>query len=122
MNSDLTKWLAENLEKNDLLLTPEYSMNEVTMSGAMLYCGWPYYAWSAGYDTNYRAAQAVTIYTTTDSEELKNVVKQEKITHILFEEGSEFEQQQCVEDMIAATYEKVYETEDGRIRIYKTSE
>ena len=57
-----------------------------------------------------------------DSEELKNVVKQEKITHILFEEGSEFEQQQCVEDMIAATYEKVYETEDGRIRIYKTSE
>ena len=108
MNSDLTKWLAENLEKNDLLLTPEYSMNEVTMSGAMLYCGWPYYAWSAGYDTNYRAAQAVTIYTTTDSEELKNVVKQEKITHILFEEGSEFEQQQCVEDMIAATYEKVY--------------
>ena len=122
MNSDLTRWLEANLEKNDLLLTPEYSMNEVTMSGAMLYCGWPYYAWSAGYDTDYRAAQAVTVYTTTDSEELKRVVKQEKITYILFEAGSEFEQQQCVEDTIAATYEKVYETEDGRIRIYKTAE
>lgn len=122
LNSDLTKWLAENLEKDDLLLTPEYSMNEVTMSGVMLYCGWPYYAWSAGYDTNYRAAQAVTVYTTTDSEELKKVVKQEKITYILFEEGSEFEQQQCREDTIAATYEQVYETEDGRIRIYRTSE
>lgn len=122
MDSDLTKWLADNLDKDDLLLTPEYSMNEVTMSGVMLYCGWPYYAWSAGYDTNYRAAQAVTIYTTMDSEELKKVVKQERITYILFEKGSEFEQQQCVEDTIAATYEKVYETEDGRIRIYKTSE
>lgn len=122
MDSDLTKWLSDNLDKDDLLLTPEYSMNEVTMSGVMLYCGWPYYAWSAGYDTNYRAAQAVTIYTTMDSEELKKVVKQERITYILFEEGSEFEQQQCVEDTIAATYEKVYETEDGRIRIYKTSE
>lgn len=122
IDSDLTKWLADNLDKDDLLLTPEYSMNEVTMSGVMLYCGWPYYAWSAGYDTNYRAAQAVTIYTTMDSEELKKVVKQERITYILFEEGSEFEQQQCVEDTIAATYEKVYETEDGRIRIYKTSE
>ena len=122
MDSDLTKWLADNLDKDDLLLTPEYSMNEVTMSGVMLYCGWPYYAWSAGYDTNYRAAQAVTIYTTMDSEELKKVAKQERITYILFEEGSEFEQQQCVEDTIAATYEKVYETEDGRIRIYKTSE
>lgn len=122
MDSDLTKWLADNLDKDDLLLTPEYSMNEVTMSGVMLYCGWPYYAWSAGYDTNYRAAQAVTIYTTMDSGELKKVVKQERITYILFEEGSEFEQQQCVEDTIAATYKKVYETEDGRIRIYKTSE
>ena len=122
MDSDLTKWLSDNLDKDDLLLTPEYSMNEVTMSGVMLYCGWPYYAWSAGYDTNYRAAQAVTIYTTMDSEELKKVVKQERITYILFEEGSEFEQQQCVEDTIVATYEKVYETEDGRIRIYKTSE
>ena len=122
MNSELTQWLEENLEKNDLLLTPEYSMNEVTMSGAMLYCGWPYYAWSAGYDTNYRAAQAVTIYTTSDSETLKKTVQQEKITYILFEEGSEFEQQECREDTIAAAYEKVYETQDGRIRIYKTTE
>ncbi len=121
MNSNLTSWLAEHLDKNDLLLTPEYSMNEVTMSGVMLYCGWPYYAWSAGYDTNYRAAQAVTIYTTSDSETLKNTVKQEKITYILFEEGSEFEQQVCQEETIAATYEKVYETQDGRIRIYKTN-
>lgn len=122
MNSELTQWLEENLEKNDLLLTPEYSMNEVTVSGAMLYCGWPYYAWSAGYDTNYRAAQAVTIYTTSDSETLKKTVQQEKITYILFEEGSEFEQQECREETIAAAYEKVYETQDGRIRIYKTTE
>lgn len=122
MNSELTQWLEENLEKNDLLLTPEYSMNEVTMSGAMLYCGWPYYAWSAGYDTNYRAAQAVTIYTTSDSGTLKRTVQQEKITYILFEEGSEFEQQECREETIAAAYEKVYETQDGRIRIYKTTE
>ena len=72
----------------------------------MLYCGWPYYAWSAGYDTNYRAAQAVTIYTTSDSETLKKTVQQEKITYILFEEGSEFEQQECREETIAAAYEK----------------
>lgn len=121
MNSELTAWLEETLNKDDLLLTPEYSMNEVTMSGAMLYCGWPYYAWSAGYDTNYRAAQAVTIYTTSDSKILKQVVRQEKITYILFEEGSEFEQQPCREDVIAATYEMVYESQDGRIRIYETT-
>ena len=59
-------------------------MNEVTMSGVMLYCGWPYYAWSAGYDTNYRADRAVEIYTATDESVLRSVVKEEKITYIRF--------------------------------------
>ena len=100
MNSDLTRWLADHLGKQDLLLTPEYSMNEVTMSGVMLYCGWP--------------------YTATDESVLRFVVKEEKITYILFEEGSEFEQKECQEALISQTFEKVYETEDRRIRIYKT--
>ena len=95
-------------------------MNEVTRSGAMLYCGWPYYAWSAGYDTGYRAGQAVLIYTTDDPELLKAAVKQEKITYILFEEDMEFEQQECREDIIRETYPLVYTSEDGRIRIYET--
>ena len=120
MNSDLTDWLFENLHKDDLLLTPEYTMNEVTMAGVMLYCGWPYYAWSAGYDTYYRAEQAVTIYTTDDQNVLKETVKQEKITYILFEDGMSFESQECREDIIRETYPLVYTSEDGRIRIYET--
>lgn len=120
MNSDLTDWLSENLHKDDLLLTPEYTMNEVTMSGVMLYCGWPYYAWSAGYDTYYRADQAVTVYTTDDQDILRETVEQEKITYILFEDGMSFESQECREDIIRETYPLVYTSEDGRIRIYET--
>ena len=120
--SGVTDWLSENLGKNDLLLTPQYSMNEVTMSGVMMYCGWPYYAWSAGYDTNYRAAQAVTVYTTADRQELKETVEKEHITYILFEEGMEFEQRECREDVIRSVYPEVFESEDRRIRIYETTD
>ena len=120
MNSDLTEWLEDHLTHDDLILTPEYSMNEVTMSGVMMYMGWPYYAWSAGYDTYYRAAQAKIIYSSADAEEVKSLVKKEKITYILFEEGMEYEQQYCREDTIASAFKLVYETEDGRIRIYET--
>ncbi|MDO4274938.1 MAG: hypothetical protein Q4D16_14820 [Eubacteriales bacterium] len=119
-DSPLSKWISGNLDKDDLILTPEYSMNEVTMSGAMMYCGWPYYAWSAGYDTSYRAEKAVVIYTTRDTELLKSTVEQEGIDYILFEENMEFEQQACREDIIAQTYPMVYNSEDGRIRIYET--
>lgn len=44
MDSALTEWLCQNLDSKDLILTPEYSINEVTMSGVMMYLGWPYYA------------------------------------------------------------------------------
>lgn len=120
LESGLSKWLGENLEKDDLVLTPEYSINEVTMSGAMMYLGWPYYAWSAGYDTYYRAEKAVEIYTTDSRETLEKTVAQENISYIIYEEGMEFEQHECREDIIRETYPQVYSSEDGRIRIYET--
>lgn len=118
--SELTAWLVEHMEQEDLVLTAQYSMNEVTMSGAMLYSGWPYYAWSAGYDTNYRAAKAVEIYTSEDPEQVQKVLKEEEITYIIFEEGMEYEQQVCREDVIAQICTQVYNSKDGRIRIYET--
>lgn len=120
LNSALTDWLAENLTSEDLILTPEYSINEVTMAGVMMYMGWPYYAWSAGYDTYRRADIAKTIYSSTDENTVKKLVKQEKITYILFEDGMTFEETECREDTIAEAFRLVYQLEDGRIRIYET--
>ena len=120
MESSLTDWLSANLKKNDLLLTPEYTMNEVTMSGACCIADGLIMHGLQGYDTGYRAGQAVLMYTTDDPEVLKAAVKQEKITYILFEEDMEFEQQECREDIIRETYPLVYTSEDGRIRIYET--
>ena len=118
VSSEVTDWLSDNLTSDDLILTPEYSMNEVTMSGVMMYMGWPYYAWSAGYDTYYRADQAVIIYTTEDPDELKRTVEQEGIDYILFEENMTFEERQGKEETIAAVYPLVFTSPDGRIRIY----
>lgn len=122
LHSNLTAWLEENLGKEDLLLTPEYSMNEVTMAGVMLYMGWPYYAWSAGYDTYYRAEQGALMYTTADPQVLKDTVEAEQITYILYEDGMTYEEKECREDVIAETYPLVYQSDDGRIRIYGTEQ
>lgn len=119
LDSELTEWLAENLDHKDLILTPEYSISEVTMSGVMMYLGWPYYAWSAGYDTYGRAEKAREIYTSQDKETVRRMVQQEKITYILFEEGMTFEGEYGVEDTIKAMYPRVYQSEDRRIRIYE---
>ena len=120
MDSELTKWLNKNLSAEDLILTPEYAFNEVSMAGVMMYLGWPYYAWSAGYDTYARAARAEEIYGTDSAHRLQEVIEQEGIDYILYETDMSFEEHECREDVIAATYNMVYQTEDGRIRIYET--
>lgn len=119
LNSELTAWLSENLDHEDLVLTPQYSMNEVTMSGVMMYSGWPYYAWSAGYDTYYRAACAVEIYTADTPDYVEKLLRDEGITYVIFEDGMEYEEQECREDVIAEICTQVFISEDGGIRIYE---
>jgi len=55
MNSPVTRWIAENTAPSDVFLTPyTWSMNRFILAGRPMYYGWPYYAWSAGHDTNTR--------------------------------------------------------------------
>ncbi len=117
LDSGLTEWLNENLDTDDLLLTPQYSMNDVTVSGVMMYCGWPYYAWSAGYDTYYRAHQQQLIYSTYQVSTLKDLVSEEGITYILYEDGMTIEGMEAREDTIARAYPLVFDY--GYIRIYE---
>jgi hypothetical protein len=49
--SDLTAWIEENTDPDDVFLTPQWTINRFYLAGRPSYYGWPYYAWSAGHDT-----------------------------------------------------------------------
>ena len=117
---DVTLWLKEHTDSKDLVLTPQYSFTRVTLSGVMMYCGWPYYAWSAGYPTDYRKEMAVRIYQETEEEALRDLVAQEGITLIIYEENMTIEGEVCREETIRETYPLVYTSADGTLRIYQT--
>ena len=121
LESSLTKWLADNTTEKDLILTPYYSMSEVTLSGCMMYMGWPYYPWSAGYDTNYRGQKAKEMYTTYDTENLRQLVEEEGIDYIIFENGLDLDGEPGHEETIAEAYQLVYTSDNGMQRIYKTT-
>lgn len=53
-NSAMTKWIMENTDPSDVFLTPMWSLNSFYLAGRPSYYGWPYYAWSAGHDTDTR--------------------------------------------------------------------
>ena len=53
-DSPVTRWIIENTEPSDVFLTPMWSLNSFYLAGRPSYYGWPYYAWSAGHDTDTR--------------------------------------------------------------------
>ena len=120
----VTNWIAENATCEDIFLTPYYSLNNVVMGGAMLYYGWPYYAWSAGYDTYSREREVRNMYEASSEGELNYLMEKNNIRYIIVDHdcrtSSEYEVR---EDVIEAAYETVFEYDTGEwmVRIFDTT-
>ena len=123
LQEPVTEWVAENADSKDIFLTPSYTVNRVTLGGAMLYNGWPYFAWSAGYDTVARDEQVIAMYSATSSEELVRLVNENDIRYIVVDYECRASENYTVrEDVISSTFGIGY-TEgegDGMFTIYDT--
>lgn len=119
----VTNWVMENATCEDVFLTPYYSLNNIVMGGAMLYYGWPYYAWSAGYDTYTRDREVKKMYEASSSEELKELIEKNNIRYIVVDHDCRTSSEYDVrEDVIESTYEVVFENDTGdwMVRIFDT--
>ncbi|HWT26652.1 MAG TPA: hypothetical protein VN131_01815, partial [Mobilitalea sp.] len=119
MDDPLTKWIHEHSSSKDIFLTSNYAINQVVFGGAMLYEGWQYFAWSAGYDTDYRDAMVKRMYEASTPDELDALVKQNKIRFIVVDQDNRNSKDYALnEDNIRSTYQSVYEVGEGD---YKTT-
>lgn len=123
LDDELLCWIHENTTSQDVFLTANYYLNHIVLGGAMLYYGWPYYAWSAGYDTNYRENMVRQMYGSASKEELYELVVQENIRYIIVENANRVTEEYTLnEAVIDEAFEKVYESGSGEwmISIYDT--
>lgn len=125
MDDPVTQWVAENADSKDIFLTPAYTVNKVTLGGAMLFDGWSYFAWSAGYDTWARDEQVVAMYSAASQEELLSLVEENQIRFIVVDaECRNSESYTVREDVISATFGVGYTEGDGddKLTIYDTED
>lgn len=123
LNSDLTAWINENSTSQDIFLTSNYSINQVVLGGAMLYEGWPYFPWSAGYDTDYRTAEVKKMYEANTPTELRELVGNNNIRFIIVDHDNRTSEDYIVNEAnIRSTYEAVYSIgeDDWQTTIYDT--
>ena len=95
-------------------------MNNVILAGPSLYLQWPYYAWSAGYDTDYRAEQVKLMYSASSVSELKELVHENDISYIIVDSDNRMsEDYELNEDTIAEAFELVFHDDNRFLNIYK---
>ncbi len=124
LNDPVTLWIRDNATSRDIFLTSNYSLHRVVMGGAMLYDGWPYYAWSAGYDTAYRDEQVKKMYEAESSQELTRLAEENNIRYIIVDMDARTNADYTVrEDVISSTFQAVYTEGEGDwlFTIYDTS-
>ncbi len=50
INKD-TEWIKDNTPKDSVFLNTQYLYDPASLAGRKIFLGWPYFSWSAGYDT-----------------------------------------------------------------------
>ena len=117
--SAICRFVMEHSDSHDIWLTSWYSLNDFVLGGAMLYFGWPYYAWSAGYDTNGREPSVYAMYTAETPEELRALVEQYGIRYIVVDTDVRLREEFVVnEQNIINTFGLVFN--DGETWIFDT--
>lgn len=63
VNKDIS-WIIKNTKPNSVFLNTNYLYDNASLAGRKIFLGWPYFAWSQGYDTNTREDLRIKLLTT----------------------------------------------------------
>jgi hypothetical protein len=120
MSDPVTAWVTENSKPKEVFLTDWATLHAVQFAGRPIYFGWPYYAWSAGYDTDLRYKIWNEIYSSNNGKELTRLVHEAGINFILIDdavrESTEFK---VNEMLISQTFRLVFSSEKDHTLIFK---
>ncbi|MBW1862040.1 MAG: hypothetical protein JRJ02_06665, partial [Deltaproteobacteria bacterium] len=83
---EVVEWIKKNTPKDAIFLNSRYIFHPASLAGRKIFLGWPYFVWSAGYDTNKRYKILEQIYTSRDFPEICSLLRENNISHISLEE------------------------------------
>ncbi|MBQ3095343.1 MAG: hypothetical protein IJC53_02755 [Clostridia bacterium] len=119
-DAPLKTFIEENTGAGAVFLTDTtYALGDILMAGRMLYCGWSYFAWSAGYDTYGRTQKTAEIYGAADAETLLALLREENIDYVLVDDTNRTSEDYVLnESLIADTLREVYADASAKTFVY----
>jgi DNA-binding beta-propeller fold protein YncE len=84
-NDPLIDWLNKNTTPREIFLTDRFVNHPILMAGRRVFYGWPYYAWSAGYDASKRDRVYMELFENKDPLKVYRLLKENGIKYVGFD-------------------------------------
>lgn len=112
-------WIVKNTMATDLFLNTQYLYDPASLAGRKVWMGWPYFAWSQGYDTLKRTIELKALFGSDDKDYVCDYLRANNLTFVEITEPSEdfpFDAQ-----FWKKNFQKVYENQRYNIVIYNVA-
>ncbi len=123
-NDPLIEWLMKETKPRDIFLTNRFVNHPMLMAGRRVFYGWPYYAWSAGYDASKRDKDYLDLFQSRDPRKVYHLLKENGITYAAFDNAvrrGEFVKRHN-EQIYSRYFQKVFDDRQNKydlLAIYK---
>ena len=84
-NDPLIDWLKKHTSTRDIFLTDRFVNHPILMAGRRILYGWPYYAWSAGYNAGKYDKLYTELFESKDPWKVFQLLKENGITYVAYD-------------------------------------
>lgn len=116
-NPDIS-WIINHTPKDAVFLNSSYLYHPASLAGRKIFYGWPYFAWSLGYDTNMRFTLMKQIFNTDNFKAICLKLKQNKISYINTSDPSGIEDIKINYLFFEKNFIMVYKNPTNNLTIY----
>lgn len=111
------EWIRNNTDPKSIFLNSEYIYAQSSLAGRRIFLGWPYFAWSQGYNTERRDNIRKKLLNETNIIKFCSDALRYNINYVELEEPSEIE---INYKFFEKELDKRYESDNGYYLIYST--
>lgn len=101
-------WLMKNTKPNSVFFNTQYLYDNASLAGREIFLGWPYFAWSSGYNTDQRQRIRNYLLTTSDKKFACKLLKENNIDYVEISPISPNADNPQISNMYVLTFNSVY--------------
>ena len=121
-NDPKVSFIVENTDPDSTFLNSQFLYHPASVAGRKIFMGWPYFPWSAGYDTHERGQKLDALYSSNNKVFVCNLLLQSNIDYVTVQDTSNDRDFPDINiDFFEQNFRLIYKDSESEFRIFDVS-